>query len=102
MRLRPSPGVLIALAVAAAACGGQAALAQTTPPTSGAFVNAPSIPGVSTNLSLVQQLLESAGQLEQSTLSAGGANLSANISRLNPSASASGGGASASTGSSGR
>ena len=102
MRLRPSPGVLIALAVAAAACGGQAALAADDPAHVGRLRERTLDPGVSTNLSLVQQLLDLAGQLEQSALSAGGANLSANISRLNPSASASGGGASASTGSSGR
>jgi hypothetical protein len=91
MRVRPSPGVLLVLAAAGATCGGQAAMAQTatTANPTGTFVAVPTIPGISTNLLLVQQLLDGAGQLEQGALSAGGANVSANIGRLNSSSSAS-------------
>jgi len=99
MRKSASVGLLIGLALTCSPYVAQPALAQAASPTSGSFVNLPSIPGVSTNLSLVQQLLDSAGQLEQSALAAGNSNLNANIARLNPSASSSSGGASASTGS---
>jgi hypothetical protein len=96
------------LAFAAALCGSSSALAQAavdTPTAGTATVAAPTVPGVAINLNLVQQILNSAGQLEESALGAGSANLSANISRLNPSASASGGagsGGSSSSASTGR
>jgi hypothetical protein len=92
------------LTFAAALCGSQSARAQAavdTPTAGTATVAAPTVPGVAINLNLVQQILNSAGQLEDSALSAGNANLNANISRLNQSASASGGAGSGGSSSSG-
>jgi len=99
-------GVL--LTFAAALCGSPSALAQAavdTPTAGTATVAAPVVPRVAINLNLLQQILDSAGQMEQSALSTGNANLNANIGKLNPSVSATGGagsGGSSSSGSTGR
>jgi len=105
MRKNAFVGLLIGLALTCSPYGAGLALSQAavdTPTAGTATVAGPIVPGVAVNLNLVQQLLDSAGQLEQGALSAGNSSLNANIGRLNPSASASGGTATASTGSSSR
>jgi len=105
MRKSVSVGLLIGLALTCS-YGTRSALAQAavdTPTAGTATVVAPVVPGMAVNLNLVQQLLSSAGQLEQSALTAGSSNLNGNIARLNPSASSSSGGAgSSSSGASGQ
>jgi hypothetical protein len=95
-----SLGLLLSLGVVGSALGNHAALAQAavdTPTAGTAAVTAPVLPGVTTSLSLVEQLLGSSAQLEQNVFDVGNANVSANISsnisRLNSSASSSSGGA---------
>jgi len=105
MRKSVFVGLLIGLVLTSSPFGARLALAQAavdTPTAGTATVAGPSVPGVAVNLNLVQQLLDSAGQLDQSALSAGNATLNANIARLNPSASASSGAGSTSSGASGR
>jgi len=100
--------LLLSLAVVGSTLGSSPTLAQVAVdrPTAGTTSVAPVVPGVAANLAIIQQLLDSAGQLEQSALSAGSSNLSANIGRLTPSTSTTSGGAgsggSSSTGSTGR
>src|SRR4051812_27117695 len=78
------------LTFAAALCGSQSARAQAavdTPTAGTATVGAPVVPGVAASLSVIEQLLGSAGQVAQGGLTAGSANLNANIGRLSPSTS---------------
>jgi len=92
-------GLLIGLALTCSPCGTRPAQAQAaadTPTAGTATVAGPTVPGIGINLNLVQQLLNSAGQLDQSALSAGDANLNANIRRLSPPASSSSGSSGAS------
>ena len=97
MRKSAFVGPLIGLALTCSPYGARLALAQAavdTPTAGTATVAGPIVPGVAANLNLVQQLLDSAGQLEQGALSAGNSNLNANIGRLSSSASTASGGAS--------
>ena len=101
MPKRVSLGLLLSLGVVGSALGNHAALAQAavdTPTAGTAAVTAPVLPGVTTSLSLVEQLLAGSGQLEQNVLDVDNATVSANISansRLNSSASSSAGSSSA-------
>jgi len=68
MRKSVSVGLLIGLALTSSPYGARLALAQAavdTPAAGTPTVAGPTVPGVAVNLSLVQQLLSSAGQLEQ-------------------------------------
>lgn len=100
--LLPS-GILLALAVAGSIFSSGAAQAQdaSTAPTTSTFVTTPVLPGIANNLSIIEQELDAAGQLELNAFSAESGLVSTNISRLSPATSGSTGTSSSGSGASG-